>query len=367
MKTIVVSAVNIRKGGTLTVLRECLRAISHFAIDNNECRVVALVHDKNLCDYEGVKYLEFPLTAKSWLRRLWCEYVTMRRVSRTLGDVSLWISLHDTTPNVYAKKRTVYCQTSFPFLKPKLQDLRFDYKIVLFSLLTRFAYRINVHHNDYLIVQTDWMRSSLSKLLGVPLNKFVVFPPSQGSTGLVNETLPKNCRKFIYAASADCHKNFETLFRAAELIEKDFPELDFVVEVTISGRENRYAKWLYEKWNHLESVRFIGQLPREELFSKYASCDCLVFPSRIETWGLPISEFGCLKKPMLLADLSYSKEAASGCDYVSFFKYDSPCNLRDRMLELILGHYDSLRPIRKKCIDGNYVTSWDALMDFLLK
>ena len=43
MKTIVVSAVNIRKGGTLTILRNCLEYLSGLAQSGNY-RVVALVH-----------------------------------------------------------------------------------------------------------------------------------------------------------------------------------------------------------------------------------------------------------------------------------------------------------------------------------
>ena len=44
MKTIVVSAVNIRKGGTLTILRNCLEYLSGLAQSGNY-RVVALVHN----------------------------------------------------------------------------------------------------------------------------------------------------------------------------------------------------------------------------------------------------------------------------------------------------------------------------------
>lgn len=367
MKTIVVSAVNIRKGGTLTVLRECLKAFSHLACDKSNIRIVALVHDRKICEYENVDYLEFPDTIKSWAHRLWCEYVSMRRFSDSIGKIDLWISLHDTTPNVVADRQSVYCQTSFPFLKLKLQDLWFDYKIVLFRMFTRFAYRINVCRNDFLIVQAEWLRASLSKLLGVSQDKFVVFPPQIERVAESNEALPDKIRKFIYAASADCHKNFETLFRAVDLIEQEHPELKYDVYVTISGGENRYAEWLYKQWGHLKSVHFIGQVPREELFAMYASCDCLVFPSRIETWGLPISEFGSFNKPMLLADLPYSKEAASGCKYVSFFHYESPDSLKETMLELLSGRYECLHPVDKRDFKGKSVTSWEELIYLLLK
>lgn len=138
-RTIVVSAVNIRKGGTLTILRGCLEYLSSLPCE--EYRVVALVHKRSLADFRNIEYIEIPTTVKSWFRRLWCEYVTMYGISKKLQPVDLWLSLHDTTPRVVAKRQAVYCQTSFPFLKVKIEDLRFDPKIVLFSLFTRFAYQ----------------------------------------------------------------------------------------------------------------------------------------------------------------------------------------------------------------------------------
>lgn len=105
----------------------------------------------------------------------------MYRISKQLASVYLWLSLHDTTPNVLAERQAVYCQTSFPFLKGKWQDLAFDYKIVLFTLFTRFAYRINIHRNHYLIVQAEWLRKGFSKMFGLPQEKFIVATPDRKS------------------------------------------------------------------------------------------------------------------------------------------------------------------------------------------
>ena len=175
MKTIVVSAVNIRKGGTLTILRDCLSYLSTLPKDG--FRVVALVHRKELVLYPGIEYQEFPDTIKSWGRRLWCEYVTMHSVSKRLAPVDLWLSLHDTTPRVKAERQAVYCQTSFPFLKWKWKDLKYDFKIVLFSLLTKYAYKVNIARNRYLVVQAQWLREGFSDMFNLSEDHFIVFPP----------------------------------------------------------------------------------------------------------------------------------------------------------------------------------------------
>lgn len=107
-KTIVVSAVSLRKGGTLTILQDCLCYLSALAADGNY-RVIALVHKRELADYPHIEYIEMPDVIKGWGRRLWCEYVTMYKLSQKIMPVYLWLSLHDATPRVVAERRVVYC------------------------------------------------------------------------------------------------------------------------------------------------------------------------------------------------------------------------------------------------------------------
>ena len=152
MRTIVVSAVNLRKGGTLAILQDCLKALSAIAAEGG-VRIVALVHRRSLCDYPGIEYIEIPWSVRSWLHRLWCEYVTMHRISRQQGDIDLWLSLHDTTPRVRAKCQAVYCHNSYPFFRWHWRHLWQNYRIVCFALFTRWFYRINLHRNAFVVVQ----------------------------------------------------------------------------------------------------------------------------------------------------------------------------------------------------------------------
>ena len=173
MKTIIISAVNIRKGGTLTILRNCLEYLSLLAT-NKQYRIIAIVHDKSLAYYDKIEYIELPWSIKSWAHRLWCEYITMGSISNRINEIDLWFSLHDTTPNVKARRQAVYCQTAFPFLKWKWRDFLFDYKIPLFALFTKYAYRINIKKNDYLVVQQEWLRNELSNMFHILPSKFIV-------------------------------------------------------------------------------------------------------------------------------------------------------------------------------------------------
>ncbi len=340
MRRIVVSGINIRKGGTLTILRDCLRYLSGEA-QAGRAEVTALVHRRELCDYPGIDYIEMPDSIQGWLRRLRHEYITMHRISQEIterkGPIDLWLSLHDTTPRVEARRQAVYCQTSFPFMKIKARDFRMDPKIPIFALLTRFAYQINVGRNSRLIVQQRWLKEGLSRLLGVDRDKFIVAPPERAATMPGFTPRRFEIPTFLYVSTADCHKNFETLCRAAEMLEKKLGKGRFQVILTVGGTENRYARWLHQRWGHVESIRFEGLMDKPTLYGSYAGATCLVFMSRVETWGLPISEFMAFGKPMILADLPYAHETSAGSRQTAFTPVGDPKALAQLMNNVIDG------------------------------
>ena len=361
-RNIVISAVNLRKGGTLTVLRDCLSYLSR----REDLHVTALVHKQELCDYPGIDYIEIPWSVKGWLRRLWCEYVTMHRISKRLPEMDLWLSLHDTSPRVKAKRQAVYCHTPFPFMKSRLRDWQMDYKIALFSLFTRFAYKWNARSNQYLIVQQNWFREAMAELLHFDASRIIVAPPAFYPMDIPRVDSASSYT-FLYPATADVHKDFETLCEASRMLESRIGHNRFKVVLTISGTENRYARWLKRKWGDVPSIEFHGLMSRDELSAAFGTASCLVFPSRAETWGLPISEFLPTGKPMIISDLPFARETAAGATKVTFFPVTDAQALAERMQEAVEGHMDAFIPVPKPAFIPPYAPSWDALFDLLLK
>lgn len=362
LQHIVISAVNVRKGGTLTVLRDCLGYLSR----QDHLSVTALVHDQALVGVPGIHYIEIPWSTKSWLHRIWCEYITMHRISKMLQPVHLWFSLHDTTPRVQAGRQAVYCHTSFPFMRLKRADWLMDYKIPLFRLFTRYAYRVNACRNQYLVVQQQWMRDALSRLIHFPAKRIIVAPPSFDSPEIPDKGAPSPIPLFLYPATADCHKNFETLCKAAEILEKQGNRVPFRLILTIDGTENRYAASIRRRFRHVTSIDFHGFMSREQLYDYYARASCLVFPSRIETWGLPISEFKPSRKPMILADMPYARESASGAGSVMFFATDNADELASCMLQILQKNFHSFKPVPRTAAQGLFAPDWDTLFQQLL-
>lgn len=367
-KLIVISAVNLVEAGTLAILRECLSYLSTLA-ELGEYKVVAIVFDKDLVYYPHIEYIETRWPKKKWINRLWYEYVTMNKISKKLSPVYLWFSLHDTSPTVRAERRAVYCHNSYFNYKWKLHDLIFAPKIALFSIFTKFIYRTNIHKNNYLVVQQEWFRKDMSNIFEIPLSKIIVarpespvIHPTEASNIVNNGTY-----SFVFAGSPNSHKNFEIICKAVNILIKDYNISNFLVSLTVKGNENKYASWLFHNWGHLENIHFAGFIPKDNLFKLYEESNCLIFPSKVESWGLPISEYARFNKPMLLADLPYAHETAEGSNYTSFFEPTNAKELAEKMKDLIMGHTEFLAAIPSKFIEEPVVKSWKDAFTILLK
>lgn len=368
MKTIVISAANLNKGGTLTILRDCLQYLSTLARRDN-LRVIALVYQKKLADYPNIEYIESEWPKRMWVNRLWYEYIGMRRISRKIGRVDLWFSLHDTTPNVVAGRQAVYCHNPFPFYRWKWHDCLFAPKIVLFSLFSRLIYQIGINKNAYVIVQQQWIKNAFKVMFSLDSERIVIAVPDQpdrAELGGQRRVKENNVFTFIYAASPNSHKNFEIICAAAQLLYQE-GIVNFRILLTLSGTENPYSRWLKRKWNHsVPVIEWLGFQSRESLFQCYVDSDCLIFPSRVETWGLPITEFSVLDKPMLLANLPYAHETAAGSTQVAFFNPNQPNELALQMKRLIIGDSSFLSSLGKTNCEEPNTHSWRELFDILL-
>jgi len=364
MKIIVVSAVNLVVGGTLTILKDCLSYLSE--LDKEEFKIYALVHDKSLVGIQGVEYIELPWPKKNWINRLWCEYVSMKRISEKLGPVYLWLSLHDTTPNVKAERRAVYCHNPFPFYKWKFREIYLCPKIVLFSLFSYFIYRFNIYKNDYVIMQQRWIREEFARIFGIDRKKMLVALPVKQDFSVEPEYVDVDRYTFFYASSANSHKNFEVLCEAADLLEKEVGKGVFNVIITVNGNENKYAGWLKSKWGNVDSIEFKGFMNKSQLYGHYNAADCFVFPSKVETWGLPVTEFAFTGKPMLVADTLYAHETAASSKRTAFFNPDDPEELKKKMKSLLDGDSSFLKEIPQVAIEAPVSRSWKEMFDYLL-
>lgn len=359
MKRIIISGVNLVNGGPLSIIRDVLTYLSENLY--TEWEIIALVSSKELFkDISNVSFIEFPKSKTNWLNRLYYEYFYFYKISKRYCPY-LWLSLHDITPNVLAEKKAVYCHNPSPFYKMNSLEKKLDFKFTLFNLLYKYLYKVNIKKNTYVIVQQDWLRSVFKDFFGIK-NIIVAYPQIMFDPPIhVSERFNK--KTFFYAAYPRVFKNFEIICETAKFFEHR-NDIEFVI--TISGDENKYSQYLYRNYKHLSNLKFIGLLTRDDVFKYYNSISALIFPSKLETWGLPITEFKNFNKPIFLADLPYAKETIGDYHSVSFF---DPNNAQDLIEKIGLFIEDKLlfEKTTSLSIKEPFTRDWGELFRYLLK
>lgn len=366
-KEIVISGINFFEGGTLSIYKDFLSSLRENGIlkDNN---VTIFVHKLEMfSEYKDlIKIIELPKSRKSYIFRLYYEWIFFKKFSEE-RRIDYWISLHDITPRVVAKHLFTYCHNPTPFYKPGRLDWRHSKRVCAFSLFYKYLYGINIRKNEGIIVQQEWMRKEFKKNYHV--NNVIVARPKliQGveNSDIAKEYVSyteKNTYTFIYASLPRTFKNFEIICEACMKIDE---RIDFKIMFTIDGSENAYSKYLREKYKDLKRIKWMGFQLRDKLFQLYKESDCMIFPSKLETWGLPISEYKRTGKPIILADLPFAHEAVGDYEKTAFFNPDDPYTLAKCMKNACEGKKSCFSEHREDPISSPFAKDWHELSQLL--
>lgn len=358
-KRLVVSAVNLIEGGTLTILRDCLSSAAQLLPP--EWEIIALVHNKELIDQPRVQLVEVLDAKRSWLRRLYHEWFGFRRMSHKIKP-DLWLSLHDITPRVIARRQVVYCHNPSPFYRLALGEAWLEPRFWLFNQFYRYLYQAFIRRNCWVVVQQAWMRDEFKRVFGaLPI---VVAHPSVNLP--ISSKYAESNRKeviFLYPSLPRVFKNFEVICEAAKILNDRGVEC-FEIRITISGDENRYSKSLYAKYSSIPKLNFAGLQSREQMVKQYSEATAVVFPSKLETWGLPISEAKFYNKPLLVADLPYAHETVGTYEKVSFFKPSDAIALADLMQAVVERGWQAMGAKGSEPLQP-FTRDWDELWHLL--
>ena len=233
----------------------------------------------------------------------------------------------------------------------------------MFNLLYKFLYRINIEKNDYVIVQQSWLRRRFREAFGI--NNIIVAHPDIDFEPCRDLSSQDGVYRFFYPSFPRVFKNFEVICEAARILNESGIR-NFEVLFTINGKETRYSKYIYAKYKDVSSLKFIGIQTKNKIRRLYGDVNCMIFSSKLESWGIPITEFKRYSKPMLLADLEYTRETAGDYNKVNFFRPDDPKQLACFMNDAI-GNRPVFEGSVKKLIAPPYASNWKELFDILLE
>ena len=179
----------------------------------------------------------------------------------------------------------------------------------LLSALTFFLKKMYImlksSNNYYWIVQTELMKTKICNSLWVNKKRILVMPIFADNP--MTKNIMKVKKSFLYVCSTAKHKNLKRLIEAFNSINniKDF---NLYLHLTIG--DNKYFNDNISIKNINPRLKIInhGTLSTARLESLYSESEFLIFPSLIESFGLPLIESVGFNCKVIAADLPYVDE-----------------------------------------------------------
>jgi glycosyltransferase involved in cell wall biosynthesis len=262
---------------------------------------------------------------QNWLFRVYWELFVLPRLIRDAApDVIL--SLQNTHVLFTRRPQVVYVHQPLPFATLKLPYVgRTTRVLALYRDVFDTLIRLSLRKGRKIVVQTAWMKDAIIKKYGFGVKKIVVIPPCIRDRADYHKNLI-DTKSIFYPATAFPYKRIDVAIRAVQMLRRE--NLDINLILTISGNENQYARQLISlaKRDGSGGVSFLGRLERTKIIELCRS-SIMVFPSVLESFGLPLVEARSVGSYIIAVDLPYAREILLGYPRVVYFTMDSAADL----------------------------------------
>ena len=264
---------------------------------------------------DHIKIILYPELKASYLKRLNFEFIKGRYIVNKLKP-DLYFSLQNTATCGIKAQQIVYLHQPLNYAKKikkfsffKSTERRLAVYQHLIGGLINFLFKLN---KPAIIVQTHWLKETLIKKFNWATDKVKVYAPHLSQINS-DKSITIDSTHFFYPATPFIYKNHACIIRAVELLNKEGVH-DFSVDFTVKKKD------LSE--NQLPSqINCLGTIPRAQVLNLYQR-SVLLFPSYIETFGLPLAEAALSGTKILAADIPTTREVLNNYHNVSYFKYD---------------------------------------------
>ncbi|MGR9106015.1 MAG: glycosyltransferase [Gammaproteobacteria bacterium] len=230
--------------------------------------------------------------------RLWTEWRL-----RTLLHPRMKILCMGNLPPLFASTSatTVFVQNRYLTGKADLAD--FAWPIRLRIALENLWFRLRLSSVSRLIVQGPTTQRELQQRSGrrADILPFVAYE------SLPDQVDPdrKRLYDFIYVASGEPHKNHRNLVEAWIILAKRGHRPSLCLTLS-SRRFPDLLAWIETRTRkHGLRITNAGALSPDRVNALYQSAGALVYPSRFESFGLPLFEALAARLPILAAERSY--------------------------------------------------------------
>ena len=228
----------------------------------------------------------------------------------------LIISLQNTGVRINKDiKQLIYYHQSIPLYSYKWNFFKKNERILWFyKHIYLYFVKANIYETTIFVTQFIWIKRKLEVAMKIQESKVKVISPT------VDEISPEEIQRFnmqgmlniFYPANSALYKNHIEIVNAFIYLKQGGLLGDYVVYLTINAAEVPELFFLIKKHGLEKHFIFLGATEYHSTLRYYKSCDLILFPSIMETFGLPLLEAALFGKKILVANLDYAREVLSG-------------------------------------------------------
>ncbi|MCS6757698.1 MAG: glycosyltransferase [Candidatus Devosia euplotis] len=291
-----INATNVHSGGGAALLNPVLRAVPA------DSDIVALLDTR----------MHLPADLPS--------NITIRRVAPTIAGRVLsdrWLAAEaqandrifcfGNLPPLFVPrcKTSVFVQNRFLAGRAAMDGLPFRVRLRL--QLERLWLAMAARHADIFIVQTPSMKRELAGAAWARGRPVVVAPFAELAPTTPAVPVAKDW-DFVYVASGDAHKNHLRLLEAWRLLAAEGIRPSLRLTIDAAAFPALCARVDAEATQYGLDVVNLGLQPHAEMPALYARSRALIFPSTLESFGIPLIEARNAGLFILAAELDYVRD-----------------------------------------------------------
>lgn len=181
----------------------------------------------------------------------------------------------------------------------------YPWKARLRLTVERWWLRYRLAPCTQLIVQTPSMAGLVAQKLGTRAWVLPFVPAAAQTLSATKEF------DFIYVASGEIHKNHRRLVEAWRLLRAEGLKPSLLLTLSAST-EPELANWITcQSASHDLRIELRGRLNHDLIIELYSRARCQIYPSLIESYGLPLVEASACGIPIVASERDYVRDVCT--------------------------------------------------------
>ncbi|WP_338778807.1 glycosyltransferase [Metabacillus sp. FJAT-52054] len=325
---VLVNATSLGSGGALTILNNYLQQLKNQVPEDK----LYYIFVPDTCDYFSHPKIILIQNSRNpyYKSRNYWNLVGFKKwcIDKKVKPYEIY-SMQNYFPFGFSEdrgvKKKLYLHQPIPFFeyewslfKKNERNLWF-YKNIYIHLINK-----SIREADKVIVQTEWLKKKIVSKASINKDNVHVEKPILNT---INPNLYtripdlEDTTTLFYPSSKNLYKNHKVLYKAMDIIVNKFNLKNVVLYLTLDKADDTALKYI-NQFNLGANIILTGELNYKQVMEHYKSVDALLFPSKIETYGLPLVEAQFFNLPIIASNLDLFKEVIGDYPRITFCGVD---------------------------------------------